>query len=74
MSRIFRPLKNRRRAAVLSLGLAFAAALAAAAAGGRFGRRRFGLSYRISKLVFISWLAFKKRLRLRALARRLRIQ
>jgi len=35
MSRIFRPLKNRRRAAVLSLGLAFAAALAAAAAGGR---------------------------------------
>lgn len=46
----------------------------AAAAGGRFRRRRFGLSYRISKRVFISWLAFKKRLRLRALARRLRIQ
>ncbi len=46
----------------------------AEAAGLGFPRKRFGLSYRVAKRSFETWLALKKTLRLRTLARKLGIQ
>lgn len=46
----------------------------AAASGPGFPRKRFGFYYRAGKRSFEFWLAFKKSLRLRALARRLGLQ
>jgi len=46
----------------------------ARAAGAGFPRKRFGFQYRTAKGSFEFWLALKKKFRLRALARRLRLQ
>jgi serine/threonine protein kinase len=44
------------------------------AAGASFSSSRFEFYYRTAKRSFESWLAFKKKLRLRAIARKLRLQ
>lgn len=44
------------------------------AAGASFSRSRFEFYYRKAKRSFESWLAFKKKLRLRTIARKLRLQ